>query len=97
MNLVFRALVLSLLATVAYADSPTDQAFRNLADEYIADLGNFSPVAATSVGDHTFDDKLDDVDVQRAEPAQRPLQQVPGCPASAGEPTRWPNCPRWEC
>ncbi len=67
MNITIRALVLCLLATVAHADSATDQAFRNLADEYIADLGNFSPVAATSIGDHAFDDRLDDVDAAARE------------------------------
>ena len=37
-------------------------AFENLADEYVNDLTNFSPVCATLVGDHSADDRLDNVD-----------------------------------
>lgn len=42
-------------------DTTTDAAFRNLADEYVSELINFSPVAATYIGDHRADDELDDV------------------------------------
>jgi uncharacterized protein (DUF885 family) len=44
------------------SDTPTDEAFQNLADEYISDLTNFSPVFATMVGDHSADGELDNVD-----------------------------------
>ena len=54
--------VILLLGSVAFAASATDEAFQNLADEYISDLTNFSPVFATYVGDHSADDKLDNVD-----------------------------------
>ena len=50
------------MATTAAAGPSTDEAFENLADEYISDLVNFSPVQATLVGDHSADDRLDDVD-----------------------------------
>lgn len=50
------------LGSVCTAASPTDEAFQNLADEYISDLANFSPVFATYVGDHSADHKLDHVD-----------------------------------
>ena len=48
-------------ATTVCARSATDEAFENLADEYISDLSNFSPVYATLVGDHSADHKLDHV------------------------------------
>lgn len=51
-----------LLCSGAYAATATDDAFRNLADEYINDLTNFSPVFATLIGDHGADDKIDQVD-----------------------------------
>jgi uncharacterized protein (DUF885 family) len=51
-----------LLATSAHAATPTDEAFQNLADEYISDLVNFSPVTATVIGDHSADGQIDQVD-----------------------------------
>ncbi len=50
------------LGSIATADTTTDDAFENLADEYISDLTNFSPVFATYIGDHSADGQLDDVD-----------------------------------
>ncbi len=46
------------MATMAAAGPSTDEAFENLADEYISDLVNFSPVQATLVGDHSADDRV---------------------------------------
>lgn len=54
-------LVLLAIADVALP-SPADEAFEKLAAAYIDDLPEFSPVAATSLGDHRFDDRLDEVD-----------------------------------
>ena len=58
-------LILSLIAvsmaTATWAET-ADEAFENLAHEYISDLSNFSPVYATLLGDHTADDELDRVD-----------------------------------
>ena len=54
--------LINLFAATAFADTPTDEAFRNLADEFINDLANISPVLATSVGDHSADGELDNVD-----------------------------------
>ncbi len=51
-----------LFGTVASAQTATDEAFQNLADEYLSDLSNFSPVFASSVGDHSADGELDQVD-----------------------------------
>jgi uncharacterized protein (DUF885 family) len=61
-NRLVSVFLLSLLATTAWAGTPTDEAFQNLADEYISDLTNLSPVYATSIGDHSADDELDQVD-----------------------------------
>jgi len=56
-------LLLVLIAgSPVYAATATDDAFLNLADEYISDLTNFSPVNATLIGDHSADDKIDQVD-----------------------------------
>lgn len=42
--------------------SADDVAFGTLADAYVNDLPNFSPVWATQIGDHRADHKLDEVD-----------------------------------
>ncbi len=54
--------LLGLLAAGTCAATPTDEAFQNLADEYISDLVNLSPVYATAIGNHGADDELDQVD-----------------------------------
>ena len=61
------ALFLSLVVS-AHARSAADEAFENLAEEYVSDLVNISPVAATSIGDHGADGELNQVDADaRAE------------------------------
>lgn len=55
-------LLIIVLAASAFANSQTDVAFRTLADEYISDLPNLSPVSATMIGDHSADGELDQVD-----------------------------------
>lgn len=55
-------LLLSTAAAAEDARSDADEAFENLAHEYLSDLTNFSPVAATLIGDHSADDELDEVD-----------------------------------
>jgi len=59
---LFAALVLCTFAVTAHARSAADEAFENLAQEYISDLVNISPAAATSIGDHSADGELDEVD-----------------------------------
>ncbi|HZD54009.1 MAG TPA: DUF885 domain-containing protein [Woeseiaceae bacterium] len=54
-------LTLAGCGTAALA-SPADEAFQELAADYIDDLPTFSPVNATAIGDHRFDDELDEVD-----------------------------------
>ena len=53
------ALTLLLLNSVAAATANDD--FEALAERYVSDLVTFSPVSATRIGDHSADDKLDDV------------------------------------
>ncbi len=62
MKRLFLVAVFLLLGSFAAASTTTDQAFQNLADEYISDLTNFSPVNGTLIGDHSADHKLDRVD-----------------------------------
>ncbi len=62
MNRIFLLAILLLIASVTNAETSTDVAFQNLADEYISDLTNFSPSFASYVGDHSADDELDQVD-----------------------------------
>ena len=51
-----------LTAASAMAADSADEAFENLANEYISDLGNLSPVVATLIGEHSMDGELDQVD-----------------------------------
>ncbi|MCP4302936.1 MAG: DUF885 domain-containing protein, partial [Gammaproteobacteria bacterium] len=60
-RLIF-TVIFSLSAATALAATAADEAFENLASEYISDLGNFSPVFATLLGDHGADGELDQVD-----------------------------------
>jgi uncharacterized protein (DUF885 family) len=55
-------LVAFCITTTAQANSATDEAFQNLADEYLSELTSFSPVYATLIGDHSADGELDEVD-----------------------------------
>ena len=62
MNRIVSVILFGLLAASAHADTAADEAFQNLADEYLSDLTNFSPVYATMIGDHSADGELDQVD-----------------------------------
>jgi uncharacterized protein (DUF885 family) len=63
MKLLQFAACIALLSVGAAAwSSPADEAFEQLAAGFLDDLPAFSPVNATSVGDHRFDDRLDQVD-----------------------------------
>ncbi len=49
-------------AQVVSGHEPTgDQEFERLGEEYVEQIVAFSPVRATGLGDHRFDDQLDDV------------------------------------
>ena len=56
------AVLLAAYSPGTGAQSASDRAFENLAHEYLSDLPNFSPVAATQIGDHSADGRLDQVD-----------------------------------
>ncbi len=63
------AIAASLLisAAAAHAADHANEAFENLGQEFLSDLTNFSPVAATLIGDHSADDELDRVDAAARE------------------------------
>ena len=54
--------LLVLTTTGAITASAADSAFEKLADDYIEGLARISPVGATAIGDHSADERLDDVD-----------------------------------
>ncbi len=62
MKRLLSVLALFACATTALAATSMDEAFQNIADEFISDLTNLSPVMATMIGDHSADDELDNVD-----------------------------------
>ena len=62
MNRIVSVILFGLLAASAHANTAADEAFQNLADKYLSDLTNFSPVYATMIGDHSADGELDQVD-----------------------------------
>ena len=64
MTRLIAILITSVLAGHAVAASDADEAFEMLAGQFIADLPVFSPVNATSVGEHSADDRLDHVDAE---------------------------------
>ena len=68
-------LFLAFAPVVTLAASAADKAFENLAQEYLDDIGNFSPVGATLVGDHRTDHKLDQVDSAAREHERELYQQ----------------------
>ncbi len=51
-----------LLAAAGAWAAPADKTFEKLAADWLSDLPEFSPVAATAIGDHRYDDRLDEVD-----------------------------------
>ncbi|MEJ2129315.1 MAG: DUF885 domain-containing protein [Woeseiaceae bacterium] len=60
MNRIIALTLLVFSATAALASS--DETFEAIGSRFIADLPNFSPVASTSIGDHSRDGDLDQVD-----------------------------------
>jgi len=56
-------LALAFLALPVFAATPgsADARFDALSQRYLAEFGRYSPVSATSLGDHRFDGDLDDM------------------------------------
>ncbi|HKJ19962.1 MAG TPA: DUF885 domain-containing protein [Woeseiaceae bacterium] len=75
MKRIVSVILFGLLAASAHADTPTDEAFQNLADKYLSDLTNFSPVYATMIGDHSADGVLDQVDAAGREESLNLLRE----------------------
>lgn len=69
------ALTLMLLGGDLLAASAADAAFENLAEEFVSDLVNFSPVYATLTGDHSGDSKLDHVDAKAREKTRQMYEE----------------------
>lgn len=61
---VAAGLVVSALAGGPVAAADGDAAFEALAARYLDELPALSPITATSLGDHRYDDRLDDVGPQ---------------------------------
>ena len=53
---------LAIVSTVAFAVPAADESFSQLAARYLDEVALGSPVAATALGDHRADDRLNDVD-----------------------------------
>ena len=53
---------LAIVNAVASAAPGADESFSKLADRYLDGIADRSPVAATALGDHRADDRLDNVD-----------------------------------
>jgi uncharacterized protein (DUF885 family) len=59
-------MTLTLLVRVSSADNikTMDAAFEKLGEQYIEQFAEFSPVRATDLGDHRFDDQLDEISAE---------------------------------
>ena len=58
------ALRMFTLVSAAQADPAADRAFEQLGKQYVAEFPELSPTAATQLGDHRFDSRLDEVSEQ---------------------------------
>ena len=62
MNKTLAIAGLAIVNAVAFAAPGADESFSQLAARYLDDVPEHSPVAATALGDHRADDRLDEVD-----------------------------------
>jgi uncharacterized protein (DUF885 family) len=62
---------LVVVQTIAIAAPGADESFSQLAARYLDEVPDRSPVAATALGDHRADDRLDDVDAGARERLRR--------------------------
>ena len=56
-----------LLPALPMQAQTVDESFESLAERYIEEFTKFSPVGATGLGDHRYDDQLDNVDAATRE------------------------------
>jgi uncharacterized protein (DUF885 family) len=64
---------LAVVQTIALAAPGADESFSQLAARYLDEVPDRSPVAATALGDHRADDRLDDVNAAARERLRRTL------------------------
>ena len=62
---------LAIVHAIAFAAPGADESFSKLAERYLDDIPERSPVAATALGDHRADDRLDHVDAAARERLRR--------------------------
>ena len=62
-----RLVALLLITLASGVQAASDESFEALGNQFVADLPNFSPVASTSIGDHSRDADLDQVDAAARE------------------------------
>jgi len=62
MSRIIAVLCIAMFAGNAVSAVSSDEVFEALAEQFISDLPDFSPVNATLIGDHSADDILDQVD-----------------------------------
>lgn len=78
-NLLVAFSVMSFAAMTvlpAHGDEPHDSMFAELAEQYIEQFSKFSPVGATGLGDHRYDDQLDLVDASAFDAKLKWLREV---------------------
>jgi len=63
MNRLATIAITLLITSYCLGQSPSED-FKSLTDRYIEEFAEFSPVSATGLGDHRFDDQLDNVDAE---------------------------------
>jgi len=71
MNKILAIAALAFVHTIALAAPGADESFAQLAARYLDDIPERSPVAATALGDHRADDRLDEVDSAARERLRR--------------------------
>jgi uncharacterized protein (DUF885 family) len=71
MNKILAIAGLAVVQTIAIAGPGADESFSQLAARYLDEVPDRSPVAATALGDHRADDRLDDVDAAARERLRR--------------------------
>ncbi len=71
MNKILAIAGLAVVQTIALAAPGADESFSQLVARYLDEVPDRSPVAATALGDHRADDRLDDVDAAARERLRR--------------------------